>query len=90
MEDQIGLANRLQELLEVIPCSSDEVRLERAGAVRAKVIARIDATPLETAGGLGEPGQLHDKELTQHDPGPEIAHEGTDRRQAGFRPCLKR
>jgi hypothetical protein len=74
MENQIGLANPLQELLDVIPGASNEVRLERAGALRAKVTARIEATPAQTTGGFDEPGQLHGKELAQHDPGPALAY----------------
>jgi hypothetical protein len=90
MENQIGLANPLQELLDVIPGASNEVRLKRTDTLRAKVTARIEATPAQTTGGFDESGQLHGKELAQHNLGPELADQGTDRRHAGVRPRPKR
>jgi hypothetical protein len=89
MEDQIGLADRLPLFLLRLP-RCGKVGLERAKAVRAKVIGRIDATPADTTRGLGEAGQLRGKELAHHDLGPEIAGEGTDRWQTGFRPHPQR
>ena len=89
MEDQIGLVDRPPQFLLRPPWFS-KVSLERAEAVWAKVIGRIDETPAQTTGSLGEGGQLHGKELAQHDLGPEIVDERTDRWQAGVRPCPRR
>jgi hypothetical protein len=81
MEDQIGNDNSLHPFRVEVPRSSDKVCVERAHAVRAKVIARIDETPWETTRSFGEPRQLHGKEVAYDDPGSKIFHERTDSRQ---------
>jgi hypothetical protein len=91
MEDQIGLADCMRQFPSVNNARwSDVVGLERASAVCAKVIARIDVTPAEPTRLLGEPGQRQSKELAQDEAGPEMAHELSDRGQARFRPRLQR
>ena len=91
MEDQIGLAGRTHQFPSVNNARwSDVVGLERASAVCAKVIARIDVTPAEPTRLLCEPGQRHSKEFAQDEAGPEMAHELPNRGQAGFRPRPQR
>src|SRR5262247_1248075 len=85
MENEIGLGDRPPQCLLRSPWFS-KVGLEWAEAVRAKVIGRIDATPAEITGGLGEASQLRGKKLAHHALRPEISHEGTDSGPAGFRP----
>jgi hypothetical protein len=90
MEDQIGIDDSLHPFRVEVPRSSDKVCLERAHAVPAKVIARIDETPSETTRSFGEPRQLHGKEVAQDDPGPKFVHERTDSRQGCLRPRRER
>jgi len=89
MYEQVRILNRLAKELPVMRGSSNVVHIWGADAVAAKVKPRIDATPLDSTGGLGQSGKLRGEDLAHYEPRPKIVHEGSDLRQTDVGPRPK-